>query len=61
MSTLRAQPGWPDLLVDYAHDGATAQRLVAQLRACQVSALAFLPPAGALGERRSHALDARGP
>ena len=41
MSTLRAQPGWPDLLVDYAHDGATAQRLVAQLRACQVSALAF--------------------
>ena len=41
MSTLRAQPGWPDLLVDYAAEGATAQRLVAQLRACQVSALAF--------------------
>ena len=41
MSTLRAQPGWPDLLVDYAPDARTAQRLVAQLRACQVSALAF--------------------
>ena len=41
MSTLRAQPGWADLLVDYAAEGATAQRLVAQLRACQVSALAF--------------------
>src|SRR4051812_6113719 len=41
MSTLRAQPGWDDLLVDYAPEGATAQRLVAQLRACQVSALAF--------------------
>src|SRR6476620_5888051 len=41
MSTLRAQPGWADLLVDLAPEGATAQRLVAQLRACQVSALAF--------------------
>jgi hypothetical protein len=41
MSTLRAEPGWADLLVDYAPEGATAQRLVAQLRACQVSALAF--------------------
>src|SRR5919109_4898275 len=41
MSTLRAEPGWADLLVDYAPDGTTAQRLVAQLRACQVSALAF--------------------
>src|SRR5436189_4347182 len=41
MSTLRAQPGWDDLLVDYAPEGATAQRLVAQLQACQVSALAF--------------------
>ncbi len=41
MSTLRSQPGWPDLLVDYAADGATAQRLVGQLRASQVAALAF--------------------
>ena len=41
MSTVRPQPGWADLLVDYAPEGRTAQRLVAQLRACQVSALAF--------------------
>ena len=41
MSALRAEPGWADLLVDYAPRGTTAQRLVAQLRACQVSALAF--------------------
>ena len=41
MSTLRAEPGWAELLVDYAPEGTTAQRLVAQLRACQVSALAF--------------------
>ena len=41
VSALRAEPGWADLLVDYAPAGATAQRLVAQLRACQVSALAF--------------------
>jgi hypothetical protein len=41
MSTLRAEPGWADLLVDYAPEGTTAQRLVGQLRACQVSALAF--------------------
>ncbi len=41
MSALRAEPGWADLLVDYAPAGTTAQKLVAQLRACQVSALAF--------------------
>ena len=41
MSALRAEPGWADLLVDYAPQGTTAQKLVAQLRACQVSALAF--------------------
>jgi hypothetical protein len=41
VSALRSEPGWPDLLVDYAPQGATAQRLVNQLRACQVSALAF--------------------
>src|SRR6266498_1552843 len=41
MSIVRPEPGWPDLLVDYAPDGTTAQRLVAQLRACQVAALAF--------------------
>src|SRR5690349_1397427 len=38
---VRPEPGWADLLVDYAPEGATAQKLVAQLRACQVSALAF--------------------
>ena len=41
MSTLRAEPGWADLLVDYAPEGTTAQRLVSQLRACQVAGLAF--------------------
>src|SRR5215212_1371967 len=41
MSTLRAEPGWADLLMDEAADPATGQRVVAQLRACQVSALAF--------------------
>ena len=42
MSTLRSHsPAGPTCLVDYAPEGATAQRLVAQLRACQVSALAF--------------------
>jgi hypothetical protein len=41
MSTLRAEPGWADVLIDEAAEPATAQRLVAQLRACQASALAF--------------------
>ena len=41
MSMVRPEPGWADLLVDYAPQGNTAQKLVAQLRACQVSALAF--------------------
>src|ERR1700737_393434 len=41
MSIVRPEPGWPDLLVDCAPQDATAQRLVAQLRACQVAALAF--------------------
>ena len=41
MSMVRPEPGWADLLVDYAPQGTTAQKLVAQLRACQVSALAF--------------------
>jgi hypothetical protein len=41
MSTLRAEPGWADILLDEAAELATAQRLVAQLHACQVAALAF--------------------
>lgn len=32
---------WPDVLEDHAADEATAQRLIAQLGACQASALAF--------------------
>jgi len=41
VSTLRAEPTWADILVDYAPEGATAQRLVSQLVACQAAALAF--------------------
>jgi hypothetical protein len=41
MSTLRAKPGWADVLVDEAAEPATAQRLVAQLRASHTAALAF--------------------
>ncbi len=41
MSATRAEPGWADVLMDEAAEPATGQRLVAQLRACQVSALAF--------------------
>jgi hypothetical protein len=41
MSTLRAEPGWADVLMDEAAENATAQRLVAQLRACQAAGLAF--------------------
>jgi hypothetical protein len=41
VSTLRAEPGWADVLIDEAAEPATAQRLVAQLRACQAAALSF--------------------
>ena len=41
MSATRAEPSWADVLMDEAAEPATGQRLVAQLRACQVSALAF--------------------
>lgn len=41
MSTLRAEPSWADVLIDEAAEPATAQRLVAQLHACQAAALAF--------------------
>src|ERR687883_1093087 len=41
MSTLRArEPGWADVLEDHV-DWATAHRLIAQLGACEASALAF--------------------
>src|ERR671936_1132424 len=42
MSTIRArEPGWADVLEDHAAEWATARRLVGQLGACEVSALAF--------------------
>jgi hypothetical protein len=41
MSTTRADPGWADVLVDYAADIGTAERLIRQLIAAQVSSLAF--------------------
>lgn len=41
MSTLQAEPRWTDVLVRHAAEPATAQRLIAQLSACEVAALAF--------------------
>ena len=32
---------WPEVLVQHAPNELTARRLVAQLRACEVAALAF--------------------
>jgi hypothetical protein len=40
--TVRArQPGWPEVLHEHAAEAETCRRLVAQLRACEVAALAF--------------------
>ena len=36
-----SRPGWPDVLAFHAADGGTGPRVIAQLRACEVSALAF--------------------
>ena len=36
-----AAAAWPDVLVHHAPNDRTARRLIAQLRACEVSALAF--------------------
>jgi hypothetical protein len=41
MSTVRAHPRWPDVLAEHAADENTAARLIAQLAACEVAALAF--------------------
>ena len=41
MSTTRADPGWADVLVDNAAEIETAERLIRQLIAAQVSSLAF--------------------
>jgi hypothetical protein len=40
--TVRARaPGWPEILQKHAAEEATCRRLVSQLRACEVAALAF--------------------
>jgi len=39
--SVQVTPTWADVLVDCAAEVETAQRLVRQLRACEVSALAF--------------------
>jgi hypothetical protein len=41
MSTVRSQPRWPDILAEHAVEESTARRLIAQLSACEVAALAF--------------------
>jgi hypothetical protein len=41
MSRLQVERTWEDVLVDNAAEVETAQRLVRQLRACEVAALAF--------------------
>jgi hypothetical protein len=41
MRTTRAEPSWADVLVDNAADIQTAERLIRQLIAAQVSSLAF--------------------
>src|SRR6188508_3808864 len=41
MSTLRAEPGWADVLLDNAADAETADRLIRQLNAASVASLAF--------------------
>jgi len=38
---LRDVPTWADVLEECAVEPATAQRLIGQLRACEISALAF--------------------
>jgi hypothetical protein len=38
---LRPEPGWADVLEEYAAEDGAAARLVAQLTACEVAALAF--------------------
>src|SRR6266480_61605 len=41
MSRLRTEKTWADVLVDNAAEVATAERLIRQLTACEVAALAF--------------------
>src|SRR3954453_1888783 len=42
MSVVQSRrPGWPEVLAFHAADTNTGPRVIAQLRACEVSALAF--------------------
>src|ERR671934_2590660 len=41
MNVRAHEPGWADLLEDFAAEGATARRLIGQLGACEAAALAF--------------------
>src|SRR3954467_9115240 len=42
MSVVQSRrPGWPEVLAFHAADTGTGPRVIAQLRACEVSALAF--------------------
>ena len=41
MSTVRSQPHWRDIVAEYAVEEGSARRLIAQLSACEVAALAF--------------------
>jgi hypothetical protein len=41
MSVRAYEPGWADVLEDHAAHGCSADRLVAQLAACEAAALAF--------------------
>jgi hypothetical protein len=39
--SVRSTPTWADVLEQYAAEPPTAQRLIAQLRSCEIAALAF--------------------
>ncbi|HEY6052929.1 MAG TPA: hypothetical protein VIU86_03295, partial [Gaiellaceae bacterium] len=41
MSTLGVRPDWADVIVENAAVDATARRLIAQLRACEVASVSF--------------------
>jgi hypothetical protein len=41
MSVRAREPGWAEVLEEHAAEAETARRLVGQLRACEVAALAF--------------------
>jgi hypothetical protein len=41
MSVRAYEPGWADVLEDFAAEAATAKRLVGQLAACEAASLAF--------------------